>query len=92
LIRSFGDSETRELFDGVSRRRSRAIERQALRRLIQIHRAASLRDLAVVNGNRLEAPVGDRRGQHSIRINDQWRICFVWREPDAWGVEIVDYH
>jgi proteic killer suppression protein len=62
------------------------------RKLSQVHNARDLRDLRAPPGNRLEALAGERRGQHSIRINDQWRICFVWREGDAHDVEIVDYH
>lgn len=64
----------------------------ARRKLKWLDSAASLRDLMSPPGNRLEALSGDRAGQHSIRINDQWRICFVWREGEAWDVEIVDYH
>jgi proteic killer suppression protein len=62
------------------------------RKLVQIHAAVSLSDIAIFPGNRLEALKGDRSGQHSIRINDQYRICFVWREGDAYEVDIVDYH
>ncbi len=68
------------------------MERVALRKLRQLDAAAELRDLASPPGNRLEALRGDRQGQHSIRINDQWRICFVWRGGDAFEVEITDYH
>jgi len=64
----------------------------ANRKLLQIHNARTLNDLASPPGNRLEALIGDRRGQHSIRINDQWRICFRWLNGDAYEVEIVDYH
>ena len=64
----------------------------ARRKLLLLHRAASLQDLRVPPGNRLEELKGDRKGQHSIRINDQWRICFVWRDGDAFDVEIADYH
>ncbi len=67
-------------------------ERMAQRKLAQLHRAARIEDLAVPPGNRLEKLSGDRNGQWSIRINDQWRICFVWRDGNAWDVEIVDYH
>jgi proteic killer suppression protein len=70
----------------------RAIERQARRKLLLLNGAASLDDLRSPPGNRLEALKGDRRGQHSIRINDQWRICFVWRDGGVEDVEIVDYH
>lgn len=62
------------------------------RKLVQVHNARTLEDLRVPPGNRLEALVGERAGQHSIRINDQWRVCFLWREGDAFEVEIVDYH
>ncbi|MGL5858411.1 MAG: type II toxin-antitoxin system RelE/ParE family toxin [Angustibacter sp.] len=68
------------------------IERVALRKLVMLDAADSLDDLRVPPGNRLEALTGDRRGQHSIRINQQWRICFVWRDGGADQVEIVDYH
>jgi len=68
------------------------IIRVANRKLMQIHSARSLEDLRAPPGNRLESLSGDRRGQHSIRINDQWRICFRWRAGDAHDVEIVDYH
>lgn len=68
------------------------IMRSANRKLMQIHNARSLDDLRAPPGNRLERLVGDRKGQHSIRINDQWRICFRWRDSDAYDVEIVDYH
>lgn len=64
----------------------------ANRKLLQLHNARTLLDLRAPPGNRLEALTGDRRGRHSIRINDQWRLCFVWRDGDAHDVEIVDYH
>jgi proteic killer suppression protein len=84
--------DTQRLFHRESVKKFRAIERVALRKLILLDAAQQLRDLAALPGNRLEALKGDRKGQHSIRINDQWRICFVWREDDAFSVEIVDYH
>ena len=62
------------------------------RKLLQLQNARSLQDLRAPPGNRLEALAGDRRGQHSIRINEQWRICFVWQNGEAWEVEVVDYH
>ena len=68
------------------------IERVARRRLLYLHRALRLQDLRVPPGNRLEALKGDRKGQHSIRVNNQWRICFRWKDGDALDVEIVDYH
>jgi len=80
------------VFEGVRPKRFQAVEKTALRKLIQLHRARSLRDLAGIPGNHLEALRGDRKGQHSIRINDQYRICFVWKEGDALHVEIADYH
>jgi proteic killer suppression protein len=92
VIRSFRDKKTEALFHDVDVKCWRAIERVARRRLLYLHRARTLADLRVPPGNRLEVLVGDRRGQHSIRINDQWRICFVWKEGDAHAVEIVDYH
>jgi toxin HigB-1 len=72
--------------------RFRAVERVARRKLLYLHAAERLEDLRVPPGNRLEALKGDRSGQHSIRINDQWRLCLVWRGGDAYEVEIVDYH
>jgi proteic killer suppression protein len=92
MIRSFKDPATERLFRDEDVPRFRAIERQARRKLQLLDAAASLNDLRSPPGNRLEALKGDRRGQHSIRINDQWRICFVWHENGADGVEIVDYH
>ena len=73
-------------------RRFKAIERQALRKLDMLDAAPNPRTLATLPGNRLEALRSDRKGQHSIRINDQWRICFVWRDGHAYEAEIVDYH
>jgi len=93
MIKSFVDKDTEKLFRGQQFRRLPAdIQRVALRKLVQLHAAADLDFLFVPPGNRLEALKGDRQGQHSIRINDQWRICFVWRDGDAYDVEIVDYH
>ena len=69
-----------------------AFERVALRKLRQLDSAVQLRDLVAPPGNRLEALKGNRKGQHSIRINDRWRICFIWRDGDAYEVEIADYH
>jgi proteic killer suppression protein len=68
------------------------IMKAAYRKLTQIHNARTLDDLRSPPGNRLEALTGDRRGQYSVRINDQWRVCFEWREGDAYEVEVVDYH
>ena len=92
MIRSFSDSATARLFADEDVSRFRAIERQARRKLLLLHTATSLNDLRSPPGNRLEALKGDRSGQHSIRINSQWRICFVWRDGGAESVEIVDYH
>jgi len=75
-----------------SSRRFRNIEQAAYRRLVMLNGAKRLLDLAAIRSNHLEALAGSRAGQHSIRVNDQWRICFVWRDNDAWNVEIVDYH
>lgn len=92
MIRSFANKETQALYEGGASRRFEAIRRQAIKRLDRIAAAQSLADLAALPGNRLEALAGNRKGQHSIRINDQWRICFIWRADGAHDVEIVDYH
>jgi proteic killer suppression protein len=93
MIRSFKSRETLALFNRNPVRRLPAdIQRKALRQLRMLNRAQALQDLRVPPGNRLEALKGDRRGQHSIRINEQWRICFRWERGDAYEVEIVDYH
>ena len=92
MIRSFRCADTERLFRRESVRRFKAIERQALRKLDLLDAAPELRTLSTLPGNRLEKLKGDREGQHSIRINDKWRICFVWREGHAYEVEIVDYH
>jgi proteic killer suppression protein len=92
VIRSFADRDTERLFQDEDVRRFRAFERQARRKLSLLNTATNLDDLRVPPGNRLEALAGDRRGQHSIRINKQWRVCFRWESGDAHDVEIVDYH
>jgi len=92
VIRSFRDRRTEALFQGGAVLAFRAIESVAHRKLDMLDAATQLIDLRSPPGNRLEALRGDRRGQHSIRINDQWRICFVWRDGGAELVEIVDYH
>ena len=92
MIRSFRNAETEALFRDVAVARYRAIERVARRKLFYLHRARVLDDLNAPPGSRLEALKGNRRGQHSIRINDRWRLCFTWKDGDAHGVEIVDYH
>jgi proteic killer suppression protein len=96
MIRSFRDSRTALLADLPNHKLPKgfppSIARTTFRKLRQIHAAEELRDLASPPGNRLEALAGDRMGQHSIRINDQWRICFRWSEGGADDVEVVDYH
>lgn len=93
MIVSFRDTETATIWEGRhSRRLPSDIQPTALRKLRLLNNAKRLEDLRVPPGNRLESLRGTRQGQHSIRINDQWRICFVWREGHAQQVEIVDYH
>lgn len=92
VIRSFRGKETEKIFRREFSRRLQSIAAVAKRKLDHIHAAAAVPDLAAVPGNRLEALAGDRAGQYSIRINDQWRICFRWMDADAFEVEIVDYH
>jgi proteic killer suppression protein len=92
VIASFRDRATRALFEDILVARFRAIERPARRKLLYLHRARTLQDLKVPPGNQLEALKGDRKGQYSIRINDQWRICFRWDGEAAHDGEIVDYH
>ena len=92
MIRSFRCKDTQRLLDDWDVARFRAIERVARRKLLYLHRAARLADLRVPPGNRLESLEGDRAGQYSIWINDQWRICFRWDNGDVLDVEIVDYH
>lgn len=92
MIASFASKETQSLFSGEIPGRFRAIASIALRKLDMLDAAVSINDLRVPPGNRLEKLSGSRKGQHSIRINDQWRICFVWNDGQAEDVEIVDYH
>ena len=93
MIRSFRDRETRRVWDGErSRRLPNDIQDVALRKLRLINRARTVDDLRIPPGNRLEALSGDRRGEFSIRINQQWRICFRWLDGEAEDVEICDYH
>jgi len=93
MIDSFADPETEKIFDGiVSRKLPLTVQKTARRKLVYLDDADDLRDLSAPPGNRLEALHGDRAGQHSIRINDQYRICFKWIKGKARDVEIVDYH
>jgi proteic killer suppression protein len=92
MICSFRDRATERLWMGAFVKRFSGIASQALRKLDMLHTARDLADLGAVPGNRLEALAGDRKGQHSIRVNDQWRICFTWTKEGPAHVEIVDYH
>ncbi|MGA7241783.1 MAG: type II toxin-antitoxin system RelE/ParE family toxin [Terracidiphilus sp.] len=93
MIKSFQDTDTQDLWEtGKNRRIPSTIRITALKKLAILHWATDLNDLSVPSGNRLEALSGNRKGQHSIRINDQYRLCFVWKDGDAFDVEIVDYH
>ena len=93
MIKSFADKETEKIYNQVySKKLPTDIQRIALRKLIMINNASGLNDLKVPPSNHLEKLSGDRKGQYSIRINDQWRICFKWEGRDAYDVEIVDYH
>jgi proteic killer suppression protein len=92
VIRTFRDRETERVFEREYSRRFQNIAHAAKRKLDQLHAAVVLSDLVPIPGNRLEALSGEGAGQHSIRINGQWRICFRWIAPDALDVEIVDYH
>jgi len=93
VIRNFKDKETQKIFERQrSRKLPSEIQQVALRKLRMLNRAETLQDLRVPPGNRLERLTGNREGQYSIRINNQWRICFKWEEGDAIDVEIVDYH
>lgn len=92
MIRSFADKETERIAQRFHSRRFASIERIAFRKLRQIENVSRIEELAEPLGNHLEKLHGDREGQWSIRVNDQWRICFEWRDGDAYKVEIVDYH
>ena len=93
MIRSFADKETEKVWNGAnSRRLPGDIQQVARRKLRMLNSAVMLDDLRIPPANRLEALKGNRRGQHSIRINDQWRVCFRWKDGDADDVAIVDYH
>jgi proteic killer suppression protein len=93
MIKSFADSDTKRIFRGFRPRKIPIqIRERGSRKLILLNAVEDLRELRTPPGNRLEKLKGDRVGQHSIRINDQWRICFIWREGNAYEVEITDYH
>ena len=93
MIKSFADKRTATIFTGYFVKGLPShIQKRARAKLMAVDAAAQLDDLRIPPGNRLEALQGDRKGQHSIRINDQWRICFIWRDDDAWDAEIADYH
>lgn len=92
MIKSFRNADTAQLFAGDRVKRWVNIETVAMRKLAMLNRAGRLDDLRIPPANRLEALKGDRAGQHSIRINDQFRVCFKWQDGDAFDVEIVDYH
>lgn len=93
MIKSFKDAETEKIYHRErSRKLPSDIQQVALRKLRMINNAINLNDLRIPPANRLEKLAGDRKGQYSIRINDQWRICFEWRNSDATNVEITDYH
>lgn len=93
MIRSFRCRETEKVFGGQhSRKFPRAIQASALRKLQQIHISEKIEDLRAPPGNRFEALKGKRAGFHSVRVNDQWRVCFRWKDGDAYEVEIIDYH
>jgi proteic killer suppression protein len=93
MIRSFRDEEAEKIFKRQrSSKFSEILQRVALRKLRMLNRAENFNDLRVPPANRLEKLKGDRLGQHSIRINDQWRICFKWHDGDVFQVEVVDYH
>ena len=93
MIQSFACRETEKIFNRIySKKLPQAIQRAAFKKLRMLNRSVDLNDLRIPPANRLEPLAGTRKGQHSIRINDQWRICFVWTDNHAEQVEIVDYH
>jgi len=93
MVKSFKDKETEKLFNRhFSKKLPQNFQHLARRKLVMLDAAPELNALRIPPGNRLEALKGDRKGQHSIRINDQWRICFRWKTGDAYDVEIADYH
>ncbi len=93
MIQSFRDKETKKVFSRTySRKLPHDIQQRAYRKLRMLHNAVNINDLRIPPGNQLEKLGGDRTGEHSIRINKQWRICFEWQNDDAYRVEITDYH
>ena len=92
MIGSFADGEAEKIFNRLPSRRYGLLHKAILRRLLMLHGARLLADLNNPPGNHLEALRGDRKGQQSVRVNDQYRICFAWREPYAYDIEIADYH
>lgn len=93
MIRNFGDKNTERIWqENYVKSIDRKVQRATMRKLELIHATQNIEDLRIPPGNRLERLVGDRRGQHSIRVNAQWRICFVWKDGGAEDVELVDYH
>lgn len=93
MIKTFSDKETEKVFNrNYSKKLPETIQKRALRKLRMIDAADDINDLRVPPGNRLEVLRGRREGQHSIRINNQWRICFTWFKDDAYDIEIIDYH
>lgn len=92
MILTFACRDTEKLFQNLSVRRFASVERAAQVKLKLLHAVKDVKELRIPPGNRLEALKGDRKGQYSIRINAQWRLCFVWQDGNAYNVEIVDYH
>jgi len=93
MIKSFGDKEAEKIWTRKhSRKLPNDIQERALMKMQQLHASGSLKDLSIPSSNQLEALKGDREGQHSIRVNKQWRICFSWKDGHVFDVEIVDYH
>jgi proteic killer suppression protein len=92
MIKTFADRDTEKLFHDQRVRRFQAFERQARRRLMVLHAALSIEALILNPGNRFHALSGNRKGKYAISINDQWRLCFEWRDGNAYLVEIIDYH
>lgn len=92
MIKTFADKDTQKLFEGGSPKKFRGFQQKAERKLLMVNSATCINDLRCPPGNHLEKLRGDRKGQHSIRVDGQYRVCFVFKEPDAYDVEIVDYH